>query len=469
MKPLTANLKHLYQHHVMWICYLVFIPYILIPLGIELKPAPVTFILLYTGFWGAAIGSIVTDVWNKPFAFVLPGHIKAAKKMLVLTWLFVTLLGTTSIAGMFLSEIRNNFAVLTALMGITSLIYWAGVGLFSSHRRHLKNVFYIFYMFPIILMASSYMRNAASSSPIAHPLILTLTGGLISYLIYRDVTHRNNVRQMCGRPWKGFLDGLNRRKQKKLAQAYAQGYMQMKQDQRPGRAGKLAGNFFSERIRNSYRSTSWPHIWGQTYLIVGPITIFWKNILTSGLIILFLIFLTSFSYAWKVLSFMEFMLVIMISVIGGWIGSAYRSDFIMPVCRNAHFLRGIISMFIGVILATVCIGITILSFALMTYIRPSAEGAYSLSAVLWILPLIPIMLSPLFGGFMILLKLKPFTGGFMLGFIIVILILLTGYGIMGLEEKPVISGLIIFLLISALTWIFHACALYYDSMKRSLR
>jgi hypothetical protein len=467
MNPLTANLKHLYQHHTMWICYLLFIPYILMPLGIAMKPdsslSHVSFILLYTGFWGAAIGSIATDVWNKPFAFVLPGHTKAAQKMLVLTWLFVTLLGTTSMAVMFLCEIRNNYAVLTALMGITSLIYWAGFGLFSSHRRYLKDVFFIFYMFPIILIASSYMRNAASSSLIAHPSILTFTGGLMSYLIYLHVTNRDNMRQMCGRPWKGFLDGLNTRKQKKLAQAY----MQMKQDQRPGRAGKLAGNFFSERIRNSFPSMSWPHIWGQTYLIVGPMTIFWKNILTSGLVVLFLIFLTSFSDAWKILSFMEFMLVIMTSVIGGWIGSAYKSDFIMLVGRNAHFRRGIIAMSTGVILATVCICITIIYFELMTYIFPSAEGTYSTTPVLWILPIIPVMLSPLFGTFMILL-LKPFTGGFTLGLIIVILSLLTGYGIMNLQGKSFIFTLIIFLLCSALSWGFHISALYYDCTKRAL-
>lgn len=165
---------------------------------------------------------------------------------------------------------------------------------------------------------------------------------------------------------------------------------------------------------------------------------------------------------------MEFMLVIMTSVIGGWIGSAYKSDLIMPVGRNAHFLRGIIAMFTGVILATVCIGIIILSFALMTYIFPPAEGSYSLTPVLWILPLIPIMLSPLFGGFMILLKLKPFTGGFSLGFIIIIQCLLAGYGIMGLEDKPVIFDLIVLLPISALSWVFHLSILYYDSKKRSL-
>jgi len=77
-------------------------------------------------------------------------------------------------------------------------------------------------------------------------------------------------------------------------------------------------------------------------------------------------------------------------------------------------------------------------------------------------------LSPLFGGFMILLRLKPFTGGFTLGIIIVILSLLIGYGIMGLSGKPFIFDLIIFLLFSALSWGFYSCALYYDSMKRSL-
>lgn len=471
MRPLSANLKHLYQHHIMWISYLLFIPYIIMALRVALKPdpsfTPIAFILLYTGFWGSAIGSIATDVWNKPFAFVLPGHIKAAQKMLVLTWLFVTLLGTASIAGIFLPEIGKDYAVLTALIGITSLIYWAGVGLSSSHRRYLKNLFSILYLFPFVIMVSSSIRNAASSSLIAHPWILTFVGGLISYLIYRDVTHRDNIRHLCGSPWAGILDGLDKRKQKKLTQAR----MRMKQGQKPSRIGELAGNFFSERIRDNAQSMFWPHMWGQIYLSFGRLTGYWKWILLNSLFLPIYLCLMARIDESGVIRF-DAVMFVMASALGGLMCANLRSEshFLLR-SRRFYFNQGIVSMLTSLLIVTGFMGISILfSHTLSGLLAPLVIMGISFDIVtintVWLA--IPVIFIPFIAGLIILLKGRSLILGAILIIMIITLVPFFYHLSEELRNISLISGLIIFLLITLVTWLFHLAILYYDSMKRSL-
>jgi hypothetical protein len=160
--------------------------------------------------------------------------------------------------------------------------------------------------------------------------------------------------------------------------------------------------------------------------------------------------------------------VIITALVGGWIGAGYRSDFILPLGRGAHFMRGIFAIFTGVMIATGCIGMATLLFILLPVFSPPAKDAYSLSSVRWMWPFYPLMLSPLFGGVMILLRMKHLSGGLTLGLVVIISILGSGFWIIGIVDKPVTSGLLMILLISFIAWSFHISALYHDTMKRSL-
>jgi len=337
--------------------------------------------------------------------------------------------------------------------------YWLGVVMGISRRGN--NLVFIIKM-SIIFFGLTLLKNP-SVIIMSHPWTAAFITGLAGYCLYYYVKRGDHLRRLCGNPMFGFLDIYNLDKQKRLTRAH----MRTTQDKRPGRVYLFIGDFFSERMRRSHKSQRSLHLWGQIYLIAGSFAVQWAGILTCGFIVLFL-FISVSLHGGDIFFFMLVMLVIMTSAIGGWIGSSYKLDFIMPVGRSAYFQRGIVAMCAGILIAMTCIGIAILLFNLLSVISPPADGSYSLSPFLWILPVLPVMLSPLFGGFMILLKLKPFTGSLTMGIIIVIIFALTGYGIINLEGKSVKFDLIMLLLITSLTWGFHACALYYDSMKRSL-
>lgn len=61
-----------------------------------------------------------------------------------------------------------------------------------------------------------------------------------------------------------------------------------------------------------------------------------------------------------------------------------------------------------------------------------------------------------------------FTRDIILGLPTFAIIILIGYIIIKMEGTSFIFNLMIIVLISFLTWVFHLAVLYYDSMKRSI-
>lgn len=468
MKPLAANLKHLYQSSGIWLYNILFLAAILMLCLGSLQPdlphrwAVISFYICIFSIWcfSCGIGSMISDVWNRPFAFCLPGQKETALKMLLLIWLSSLIISSLIMSRQF-SRISGSgpVASLALFIGTFSMSYWLGVVMGISRRGN--NLVFIINT-SIIFFGLTLLKNPHAII-MAYPWSTAFITGLAGYCLYYYVKHGDHLRRLCGNPMFGFLDIYNLDKQKRLARAY----MRMNQDKRPGKVYSFIGDFFSERMRRSHKSQRSLHLWGQIYLIAGSFAVQWAGILTCGFIVLFL-FISVSLHGGDILSFMLVMLVIMTSAIGGWIGSSYKLDYIMPVGRSAYFLRGVVSMCAGILIAMTCIWIAILSFSILSVISPPADSSYSLSSFLWILSVLPVMLSPLFGGFMILLKLKPFTGSLTMGIIIVTVFALTGYGIIRLEDKPVIFDVIMLLLIAALTWGFHMCSLCYDSMKRPL-
>lgn len=470
MKPLAANLKHLYQSPNMLVTFLLLISYILMALVSYHRPdpflRPLAFILLNTSFLGLVIGSIAGDVWNKPFAFVLPGHVKTAKKMLILIWLFVTLIGTASISGMFLPEIRKDYAVLTALIGIISLLYWAGVGLHTIRKGYLKIVFFILYMSPFLMM-STFIRNTAFSSLIAHPWIMSFTGSLISYLMYRDIIHRDNIRQLCDSPYAGIFDGFDKRKLKKLTQAR----LRMKQDQKQSPINELAANFFSDHIKNRFQSSFLPHMWGQIYISIGRLTGYWKRLLLNSLFLpIFLSFMARIDES-GIIGF-DAVIFIMVSALGALMCTSLRSDIhFLLRSRSNYFHQGIAAMLTALLIVMGFMLISILFSHALSAIVPSLMLMGKPFEIIpinfgWIF--IPVTILPLIAGFFVLLKGRSLMMGAILIFMTIILVQVFYTLTERWEHIPFMYGLIFFMIITALTWGFHLTVLYYDSMKRSL-
>jgi|WetSurMetagenome_2_1015567.scaffolds.fasta_scaffold34026_2 hypothetical protein len=471
MKPLAANLKLLYHHHMMWITFLILISYIIIAsLLVHIQSPfnkPLIFILFNSSFLGIAIGSISASIWNKPFAFVLPGHIKVVKKMLILIWLFVTLIGTASIAGMLLPEIRKEYAVLTALIGIISLIYWASVGSHTIHEGHLKIVSLVLSMLPILLILSSFIRDAASSFLITHPWIMSLTGGMISYLIYRDITRRDNIRSLCDSPYSGFLDGLDKKRLKKLTQAR----LQMKQDQKPSRTSELAANFFPGHIKNRARSIFLPHMWGQIYISIGRLTGYWKWLLLNSLFLPIGLSLIARIDESGIIRF-DAVIFILVSALGAIMCADLRYDIhFLLRSRSNYFHQGIVAMLTALLIVVGFMLISILFSHALSAILPSLMLMGKPFEIVpinfgWIF--IPVTILPLIAGFFVLLKGRSFMMGAILIFMTIILVQVFYSLTERWEHIPLMYGLIFFMIVAALTWGFHLTVLYYDSMKRSL-
>ena len=90
MKPLTANLKNLYQCRYIWMFHLMLIFGILgMVISCYQPGTDIPFMglsLIIIAVYGEGIAFIAGGILTKPFGFCLPGHIKTAQEMIFLIW-----------------------------------------------------------------------------------------------------------------------------------------------------------------------------------------------------------------------------------------------------------------------------------------------------------------------------------------------------------------------------------------------
>lgn len=273
MKPLTANLKILYQFPRIWLFHCILMIGILMLLG----PIFIGLSLLLIHLYGLAIGSITHGSLSKPFAFCLSGHIEKAQKLLFLVWLAIAIIYTL----LFFMGSEYNYALFIGSIGLISLSYWSGVVVIIPKARFIS--FATILIILITLQSIPNVNKIIEHMPLAHVWAIAFVTGILSYLIYLAVGNKENVRRLCAMVWLGSV-ATSIAKQNRFKRER----MRMKQDHKPEQASLSSGAFFSKRIRSNQNSSLLAHLWGQVYLTIGSPITYWRGILTVGLFILIL-------------------------------------------------------------------------------------------------------------------------------------------------------------------------------------
>jgi hypothetical protein len=473
MKPLTANLKLLYQYRMIWIYYPVLITGILMLLNKSFNfapspskvPIPVSLELI--SLYGIGIGSLAINILSKPFTFCLPDHTKNIRKMLLIVWLTVTIICSVIIS--ILSAIDKNidYAVFIATIGLISLSYWIGVAIILPKGKYILLAYFTIIILCLTTNILTTLNPTSKNFELVfftHPWASTLMSGILSNLIYRAINSRDNVRRLCSMSWLGNFN--------KSAMVNQNRYMLERKyrnrDQKFDRDTELIGNLFSKLIRPQ-QSLHLAHLWGQVYLTIGPFITQWKSLLLIGLFLPVFICLTSplptqdaFLFTWVIF--------ILACLPASLFCSFSRFNKFFLISRREHLWRGIVVLVTAISITLGFMGISILLLNVLSAIFPNfvLDGrVFVIPSVRWIFLITPIIISPLFGGLFILVKKNTLL---VISLIILIpaVIILSCYTTIALENTPFIVGLISVLLATAVTWGFHTATLYYVSMKRSL-
>ena len=442
MKPLTANLKILYQRKLLWLLHII---YIGIYIGIASSNkvgtndySPLAGIMLMHFIYGIAMGSIFIEIWHKPFTFCFSEQTKAAQNMLLIIWLSLMVLFLLVFGESFLKISRNEFSIFIISAGLLILSYWSGV-FFTIFRKWNFVPLIIFIIFISFLSHKDGQEITYNGVLyLFYPWAIFSACVILSCFIYH---FSGNIKNM--RNWRTMsLTGLK------------------KQYRKSHPLTKGVSNFFTRHILNS-NSRFLAHLWGQAYLMVGPFIVAWKRILLISLWFGFLIFI-SFTNRQSDIGFLIFEIGILIMGSLGFSITFQNSPFhnFLLFERKNYFRRRIFILFINIVFFLCFISVCIFICNQFTE---------NLNPVSWKILPVPIIILPLFGGLVILLnKVDSATQitSMVLGF--VISLGLSYWALIVMKNAPFLVDLIIVLSATAITWGFHIGVLYYDSMKRSL-
>ena len=466
MKPLTANLKYLYQYRFLWIFHFTIIIGILMMLEIicKFESSKITIVnsLQLICFYGLCIGATITNILSKPFAFCLPGHTKTVQKTFFLVWLTITIIfSLLTVTFLFFMDINIEYALFFGFIGLISLSYWLGT---TYILRGGMFLILTVYAISIIIMLLEDTGKIIEPMLLAHPWAIIFISGIPSYLIYRAVGCRDNARMLAAMPWIQLSSAFDKRKQIKFRQER----MRLSQYHRLDRASELAGNFFSKHIRSNNNSSLLAHLWGQVYLIIGPIVLSWRatllSIPLSSLILCLLQEIIGQEFMFALTNFIvAYVMVMVYSTF-----QSYRFDMSLLISRREYLWRRIVFLFtvifrdLGFIILLLLL-FNILSGSLLPILFPG--GSFS-STINWILLIIPVLMIPFFGGLFIIFRKTILIIALIITFVIAVAI--SSFAIIVMGYTPFIIDLLIVLSGIAITWGFHLIVLYYDSMKRSL-
>lgn len=470
MKPLTANLKTLYQLRFIWLFHIVLISGVLIMSAAIYKlgttdPPYIVIPLLIFFVYGVIIAFLLADISSKPFAFCLPNQIRTTQKMPLFIWLSMMTIISLLIVVLSFMGIRIGYAHFLGSIGLMSLSYWLGFTIIMPKRRGLIAFLFFFLLLFIIVFSIISEIKFIESILVAHPWISIFLSSIIVYWVYRDLGRKQYSRRLCIISWPGFSTfGM------KKHHRFKPEYMPMNRNQRYDRLAKLIGSFFPKRISSNQNSLLFAHLYGQIYLIIGPFITYWKLILGQCVIffLIFSVFASLDSGPHMDLFLFHMIIFIFAGLFCSVIFEHHRYYLFSLIERRKHFCRGIVFLITVLLIVLAFMALSLLSFNIISdYIPPNIFGNKSLvPPIEWILLVVPVIIVPLFGGLVILLRKTVLIISMVIMFFIAIAA--SFYVVNVMEHASSIIDPIIVLSAAAITWGFHLTVLYYDSMKRSL-
>lgn len=468
-RPLTANLKHLYQYRLMWIFHLVLVIAISSLFGQLMATSapefPFVVSLMFFGMYGEMIAITILGPSNKPFAFCLPGHSREIKKMLFAIWLTITIVCFIILSMLYLSGTHIDPLLFIAFMGLMSLSFWSGT---TVYIRKLQ-----FLLFFIAIMVFSIILSENLGTTILHfitqyPLIIAFTSCLLSYFLYRATGSRMNHRRLCA------LAGAGLSSSKKSIQIrFNQERPCRYQNISFGKITESLGSFFIGQIKSSHRSGLIPYLWGQVSLIITPVIGRWKLLWLSflGVYVAFIAFPRLLvRLKGSELYLFDMIVLILCSLLFSILCTHSRFKNFLLSGRTVHFFQGIVITLIAILLNIIFLFASVLLFHLLPIISPkillTGEPLTIVIIPSIFLVLAPFIMVPLFGTLFILFRSTLLV--FTLGVAAIFAIFVSFSAIITIEKAPSTLNPLSILFAAAIPWGFHLAALHYTSMKRSL-
>ena len=471
MRPLTVNLKLLYQSRLLWLYHLCVLPQI-VPLfekvitGRSSRAMTLGLPLLIFSLYGFMVGGVIVGSSAKPFAFCLPDHARELKKMLLIFWLLITTFCVLILAILYLFGIHIDPALFIAYMGLLSLSFWLGIS-------HASIKYLQFSLIPIVILVPLCMFFKDTSMIIVavidnHPLRIGLVCGILSYLICHAIGSRNNHRRLCESPW--IVLGTTRKSRQQLVKKK---WIRASTKNPVAKPVEWFSIYFTNRIRSTHHSGLIPHLWGQFYLIIAPIFSRWKMIWVPflGAYVMLILIPCVIVHLTKPEFFYFFNGIILILSSLGFstfcINQRFK-NFLFPG-RRVYFFRGIVVLLTTVLLSLGFFSVSFLSFNFLSTLFPEIilfGNPITIMSTPLISLIIPLILVPLFGGFFIFLKDIELKMALSITTVIAIIVSLVGMPAM--ETTPLLLNLLAVMIAAAITWGFHLAVLYFTSLKRSL-
>lgn len=464
MKPLTANLKQLYQYRFMWVFHLVAAAGFLSMLekthnpGASNSPGNLPFILFF--LYGEFTCMTLSGTLSKPFAFCLPNHSHTIKKLLVNMWVSIAILCLIPAVLFPLLGIPLSMKVCIAHMGIMPLCFSIGT---AVSIRKSQWIIYPAIFSLILIMVFEKPRIVVEAATYGHPWITLITSAVLSYLIFSAIATRNNARALNQIPWFGFPP-QDKLKQNRIKQEM----MRRKKKPSPSSTVESMGIFVVGRILAGRDSRRLSHLWGQLYLSFAPMVDAWKATLAGGVSIFAL-------YFWfQLLLAEEYVFTLALLVLSSTLGGAFcalsRFNPFQLTGRGAYFFKGIVLVCAATLISVLFNSMSAILINQASIFLPAIAFSgemYSLSPIQWPLVFVPIVMVPLFGGVFILFR-GTVTAGMAAIVSIPSVCILSCYGAVALERASLPRSLLMLLTAAVVTWGIYLAILFFNSMKRAL-
>ena len=441
MKPMTANLKILYQHKVFLWMHLIFI---LVSFGMvsshEIGTNNFTVIGLMGMFfsYGSILGGTLSEIINKPFSFCLSGQIKENKKTILLIWLILMSIFLFVFSRQLALNLENNYLAFGLNTGIISFGYWIGV--FFTTQRKWSIVPFIILVIAIIFIFNNIginIFNIINASPV-YQWILLFISLLFSFVIYLTSFNIGKLKSQRG-------EGIVENKKVFISSVLPE----------------AVSSLFLKLIKSNNNKKHTAHLWGQAYLMIGPLILVWKRALFNYFFFGCLLFVPYSAGQGEIESiYLKIGVLILVSLCLGMAipGKVFQSFLLFE--RKEYLQRRIIILLVNLIFLLCFISaLNFISSLLWAGFDPD----------LWKVLIIPVIMLPFFRGIAVLSNKLDSAGRITL--IVLGYVIMTGFSLWGyfvLANSSILIDLVIIVFAVTVTWGFSFAVLYYDSMKKSL-
>lgn len=469
MKPTKINIKLLYQNPEMWIWYfitlivmgLILIPQIQappskngLPWGVAAMP------LLVLTIIGSALGRLVSDIWNRPTFFCIPGQIETSRHMLLLLGLVLAIIASLFKMLVFpIMDLNSQIVSIIMLVSFHLMIYWLSVITSIWFNRMAFLIPYAVFFIQPIIYDSGILDN--NKWLLNHSWILIFIYLAISFLVYHAIGYKYLFRSIAAAPWAILF--IEPKDSGNIKYEHAHIIKIPCVD----RFLRFIHHFISERIQINNQSTISPHIWGRGYIILGSLIFNLKAILLTSVFVFF-----------GVIKFINYHQMIelqtiffsLLGVLGGQLCIISKSDILLPISRRTRFFSGVTALMTAMFTLFAFAAI----FVILSSILPESIKSFINSGETHdFIPfnyrfifLIAISL-PMTGGLLILFQKKPSLSIAMT--CILIFVLAIFLYIINVSAQVLNIDYIYLIIPSAVLSIgFYLFIIYYDSIKRSL-